>query len=74
MWQINRLKYEIESADAIVVGAGAGMSASAGLTYSGERFEKHFADFRNVQLQKPNAVAVYRLPITKNTELFPKQL
>lgn len=46
MWQINRLKYEIESADAIVVGAGAGMSASAGLTYSGERFEKHFADFR----------------------------
>ena len=33
------------SADAILIGAGAGMSASAGLTYSGERFEKHFADF-----------------------------
>lgn len=43
--QINRLKNEIENADAIVIGAGAGMSASAGFTYDGERFEKHFADF-----------------------------
>ncbi|MBC8542349.1 SIR2 family NAD-dependent protein deacylase [Bianquea renquensis] len=44
--QINRLKNEIENADAIVIGAGAGMSTSAGFTYDGERFEKHFADFR----------------------------
>ena len=44
--QIRRLKNEIENADAIVIGAGAGMSASAGFTYSGERFEKYFADFR----------------------------
>lgn len=44
--QINRLKNEIENADAIVIGAGAGLSASAGFTYDGERFEKHFADFR----------------------------
>ena len=44
--QINRLKNEIENADTIVIGAGAGMSASAGFTYDGERFEKHFADFR----------------------------
>ena len=29
----------------MVIGAGAGLSASAGLTYSGERFEKNFADF-----------------------------
>ena len=42
--QINRLKNEIENADAIVIGAG--MSTSAGFTYDGERFEKHFADFR----------------------------
>lgn len=34
----------IDEADALVIGAGAGLSASAGLTYSGERFEKHFAD------------------------------
>lgn len=45
--QINRLKNEIENADAIVIGAGAGMSVSAGFTYDGERFEKYFADFHN---------------------------
>ena len=43
--QIVRLKKEIETADAIVIGAGAGLSASAGLTYSGERFDKYFFDF-----------------------------
>ena len=43
--RINRLKQEIESADAIVIGAGAGLSTSAGLTYSGERFERYFFDF-----------------------------
>lgn len=43
--QIDRLKKEIETADAILVGAGAGLSTAAGLTYSGERFEKYFADF-----------------------------
>lgn len=43
--QIARLKKELETADAIVVGAGAGLSTSAGLTYSGERFERYFFDF-----------------------------
>lgn len=43
--QIERLREELERADVIVIGAGAGLSASAGLTYSGERFEKNFADF-----------------------------
>ena len=43
--QIARLKTEIETADAILVGAGAGLSTSAGLTYSGERFERYFFDF-----------------------------
>ena len=43
--QIDRLKQEIEAADAIVIGAGAGLSTSAGLTYSGERFERYFFDF-----------------------------
>lgn len=45
-WQkIERLKSEIQSADAILIGAGAGLSTSAGLTYSGERFLKYFSDF-----------------------------
>lgn len=43
--QLARLKKEIETADAIVIGAGAGLSTSAGLTYSGERFDKFFFDF-----------------------------
>ncbi len=43
--QIKLLKKEIESADTIVIGAGAGLSTAAGLTYSGERFEKYFGDF-----------------------------
>ncbi len=36
----------IEQADAIVIGAGAGLSSAAGLTYSGERFERYFKDFQ----------------------------
>ena len=43
--EIKRLKKAIEEADVVVIGAGAGLSTSAGFTYSGERFEKHFADF-----------------------------
>lgn len=43
--QIDRLKNEIKSADAVLIGAGAGLSTSAGLTYSGERFMKYFSDF-----------------------------
>ena len=42
---IARLKKELDTADAIVIGAGAGLSTSAGLTYSGERFERYFFDF-----------------------------
>lgn len=43
--EINSLKNEIETADAILIGAGAGLSSAAGFTYSGERFEKCFSDF-----------------------------
>ena len=35
----------MREADAIIVGAGAGLSTSAGFTYSGERFQQHFSDF-----------------------------
>lgn len=43
--QIERLKKVLREADAIVVGAGAGLSTSAGLTYDGARFEQNFRDF-----------------------------
>ncbi len=40
-----RLRKAIDDAEAIIVGAGAGLSTSAGFTYDGERFRKYFADF-----------------------------
>lgn len=43
--KIERLKSEINSADSIIIGAGAGLSTAAGFTYSDERFEKCFSDF-----------------------------
>ncbi len=43
--EIERLREAIKEADAIVVGAGAGLSTAAGLTYSGKRFERLFGDF-----------------------------
>lgn len=43
--KINRVKDLLKSADAVVIGAGAGLSTSAGFDYSGERFEKYFSDF-----------------------------
>ena len=42
---ISRLADTIAAVDAVVVGAGAGLSTSAGFTYYGERFQKYFADF-----------------------------
>ncbi|MGN1098917.1 MAG: SIR2 family NAD-dependent protein deacylase [Christensenellales bacterium] len=43
--RINKIKDALESAEAVVIGAGAGLSAAAGLTYGGERFFRLFADF-----------------------------
>ena len=43
--EIIELKHALDSADSILIGAGAGLSTSAGFTYSGERFKKYFADF-----------------------------
>ena len=43
--EISLLKEKIAKADAVVIGAGAGLSTSAGFTYSGMRFEQYFSDF-----------------------------
>ncbi len=42
---VNQLKEAIEQADSIVIGAGAGLSTSAGFVYNGEQFRKYFSDF-----------------------------
>lgn len=43
--KIMEVKNKIEVADAVVIGAGAGMSSGGGFSYSGERFYKYFSDF-----------------------------
>ena len=42
--KINLIAEKIREADAVIIGAGAGLSTSAGFTYSGERFNKYFSD------------------------------
>lgn len=44
--KINLLSERLKEADAVVIGAGAGLSVSAGFAYSGERFLRHFSDFK----------------------------
>lgn len=43
--RIQQLSEALRRADAVVIGAGAGLSVSAGYSYNGERFHRHFADF-----------------------------
>ncbi len=43
--QIEKLKKELAQAEAVVIGAGAGLSAAAGFAYTGERFQRYFSDF-----------------------------
>ena len=43
--QIDKLRAALAMADAVVVGAGAGLSTAAGYTYSGPRFSRLFGDF-----------------------------
>ena len=43
--KIGQLRSLLEEADAVVIGAGAGLSASAGFTYGGERLQRYFPDF-----------------------------
>lgn len=43
--QIKRLQATLQECEAVVIGAGSGLSTAAGYTYTGERFQKYFADF-----------------------------
>lgn len=45
--QLKNLANHIKECEAIIIGAGSGLSSVAGLTYSGERFNKYFSDFIN---------------------------
>ena len=43
--QTEKLRSALQGADAVVIGAGAGLSTSAGFVYNGERFQQYFCDF-----------------------------
>lgn len=59
--KIERLTRLLAEADAVVIGAGSGLSTSAGLTYSGERFERYFSDF----------IAKYHIPDMYSGGFYP---
>ncbi|MBR1707222.1 MAG: Sir2 silent information regulator family NAD-dependent deacetylase [Clostridia bacterium] len=42
---IQKLNKALQETDAVIIGAGAGLSTSAGFNYTGERFKKYFSDF-----------------------------
>ena len=42
---MKKLKSIWADTDTILIGAGAGLSTSAGFSYTGERFQRYFADF-----------------------------
>lgn len=44
--EIEKLKKALDEADAVLLGAGAGLSTAAGSEYSGPRFERYFSEFR----------------------------
>ncbi len=44
--QVVALKSQLNTCDAVIIGAGAGLSTSAGFRYSGERFDRYFSDFK----------------------------
>lgn len=43
--KIKQFKTLLQESDAVILGAGAGLSTSAGFTYTGKRFEDNFSDF-----------------------------
>ena len=59
--EISRLKQALSDCDAALIGAGAGLSTSAGFTYSGERFQRYFFDF----------IAKYRVPDMYSGGFYP---
>lgn len=41
---IEQLQESLDSCESVIIGAGSGLSTAAGYTYTGERFERYFAD------------------------------
>lgn len=50
--KIKKASFFIENSDAIIIGAGAGLSTASGLTYTGKRFEDNFSEYINKYSRK----------------------
>ena len=62
-----KLRAVLTEADAVVIGAGAGLSASAGFVYTGERFKQYFSDFaRKYGFQEQYGGTVRHLPFDRS--------
>ena len=53
--RLEELRRALDRADHVAIGAGAGLSAAAGLEYSGRRFTDNFGDFNVVDIMNNNA-------------------
>ena len=61
--QIEQLRMALQDCDAVVIGAGSGLSTAAGFTYTGKRFEQHFSDFaRKYGIQDMYSGGFYPFP------------
>ncbi len=63
--RIEKLSNLIETSDHIIIGAGAGLSTSAGIEYGGERFKKHFADLLGSSYQREQCGHAGNQPLWK---------
>ena len=53
MIEIQKLKKIFSGSETVLIGAGSGLSTSAGMLYSGETFQKNFGDFiQKISLQR----------------------
>ena len=60
---MERLNAALQNCDAVVIGAGSGLSAAAGFTYTGKRFEQYFSDFaRKYGIQDMYSGGFYPFP------------
>ena len=73
--KIRKLGKALEEAEAVIIGAGAGLSASAGFVYTGERFQAYFSDFEEKFLELGvgyNTPVIIKYPFWQMTAKNPR--
>ena len=71
--EILRLQKYLNEADAVIVGAGSGLSTAAGYTYGGQRFQTYFSDFeKEYGFHDMYSGVFFPTPISKNKTFCPE--